>query len=100
MLSGVNAKAIAADGVVSASADKVVSALYDVILSGGDSGEGFCTIAIYDGPSAAAGDLIIVLKVAAEETDSLGISSPIAINNGNIFLDITGTNASAVVLWK
>jgi len=97
MLSGVNSKNLTADGAIHGASDaKLVQALCGVILTSGSGAAG--SVVLYDGDSAS-GTKIATVRAAAADTE-LALNSPIAINSGNVYADLTGAGAEVTLLWK
>ena len=71
--------------------------LLAVVLEAGSGAD--ATVDIYDGQSAG-GTLILGLSVAAKGTTSFTIPAMGKICETNIFVDITGSGASATVYWN
>lgn len=96
-LSGVNFKNLTADGAIrGANESKIVQALCGVILTSGAGAAG--TVVIYDGDDTN-GTKIATVRAAAADTE-LALNSPIAINSGNVYADLSGANAEVTLLWK
>ena len=94
MMGGVNSKLVTAGGKVS-SVDGLVNALCSVLLTAGSDA---ATAVIYDGTSAS-GTKLATLKATADSSASWEPGC-LAINKGNIYVDISGTGPECVVSWK
>ena len=71
--------------------------LLAVVLEAGASAD--ANIDIYDGQTSG-GTLILGLSVAAKGTTSFTIPAMGKVCETNIFVDITGTGATATVYWN
>lgn len=97
MLSGVNAKRITASGVIGPTGNnKSISKLCGVLVQGaGTAG----TASVYDG-EGTSGTLLYVIDVAADSTKHIDHGCPVAIQSGQIHVELDTTDPTAVtVFW-
>lgn len=91
-LSGINTVSRSSDGTVISSGN-TVAAYCGAVLTGGGAA---ATAVIRDGGSS--GRILATLKAAANT--SFRDECCVAVNEGNIYVDLTGTGAVVDIRWK